>query len=812
MRIFKWLWFTAFAVCGLVGFAIAFLFIGLYIFAPELPDHNALRQYSPALASRVFLQDGSKLCEYAKEKRYFIPYDRIPKKLVHAFVAVEDKNFFKHPGLDFRGIIRSALTNLQNIGSGKRPQGASTITQQVARIFLIKTNKVSYIRKLKEAILSYRIEHALTKPQILELYLNQIYLGMGVYGVAAAAKVYFDKSVDELTVEECSYLAALAKGANAYHPIRHHDKALARRNWAIKRQLDDGYITKEEADEALATDLITNLQQERNKTAEYFEEEIRKTLIDDLKIENLDSSGLIVRATLSPDFQKCAYEALRAGLEKIDRGFGWRGPVTHIEKCNDASKMVRELKSLDGVKYGAEYPKAIVLVSKKNAVRILTEGSALGELAEEDVKWAKKLSVGDVIFVAKEDNIVQNKKSAKKNVFRLKQIPKVQGALVVIETKTGRILAMQGGYSFQLSEFNRAIQAERQTGSAFKPFVYLTGLENGFAPNTMIDASPLAVEIGSGNSKSVWRPKNYKGQILDGITFRRAIEKSVNTATIRIAQQTGIEKISEIAQRFGLFDYMPPYLSFAIGAGETTLLKLTTAYAMFANGGKKITPIIVDYVQDKYGNTLFKSNNCHCEQEIAHDTTYPPNLEDNRPQILDERSIYQLNSLLEGVVQRGSAARAAYLGFPIAGKTGTSNESRDLWFIGYTPDIAVGVFVGFDDHQKSLGKNASGTSHALPIFIDFMEKIKPLLKPRPFKVPRGIKLRKIDAETGGPITSESKFTVWEAFKEGDSEERPALFEPQESEGDVQPIDGKNADRTDKKANNEEKIKFVQGIY
>ncbi|MDR1982355.1 MAG: PBP1A family penicillin-binding protein [Holosporaceae bacterium] len=759
MKLLRYSGYAFFAILALVGIGASTLFFILYFFSPELPNHNFLKEYSPDLSSRVFLRDGSKLCEYASEKRYFIPIGKVPQKLINAFLSVEDKHFFEHTGVDFHGVARSIIKNLENLGSGKRPQGASTITQQVARIFVIKNNEISYVRKIKEAILSYRIENTLSKMQILELYLNQIYLGLGSYGVAAAAKTYFDKTLDELTIAECSYLAALAKGAGNYHPEKHKDKAITRRNWAITRQLEDGYISPKEAENASKEELKIIKQAPSPDIAEYFSEEIRKYLIEKFPFESLNKEGLIIRTTLDATLQRCVYKALRKGIEEVDRRFGWQGPVAEINVKKSQKEILEKLRGIPVPNGMGEFLRAVV-ISNKNTV-IMTEKNEFGTVAEADVKWAKKLKVGNVIFVSPSEN------GKSKGLFSIKQLPRVQGAMVIVEVDSGRILAMQGGYSFLQSEFNRATQAMRQLGSAFKPFVYLAGLENGFAPNSIIDASPIEIDLG--NNIGIWKPKNYQGALLDKITFRRAIERSINTATVRIAQEVGLDKIAKIAEQFGVFEHMPELLSYALGAGESTLLNLTTAYAMLANGGKKITPTMVEYIQDKRGKVIYKMDGRIVENNMSHDAKFPPKLNDNRQQILSEQSIYQLTSLLEGVMQRGSGASSNFLNFPMAGKTGTSNDSKDTWFIGYTPDIAVGVFIGFDDHAKSLGKNANGTNTALPIFIDFMVEAKKYLQPKPFRVPKGIKLRKIDMETGGTPLENGRNTLIEALKEEEDE-------------------------------------------
>lgn len=752
--ILRFLGYVICTIVGVIGMGSAAIVGVLYFYAKDLPDHNFLKEYHPDVATRVFLQDGSKLCEYANERRYFVPISRIPMKLINAFIAVEDKRFFEHHGLDFYGIARSIVKNIENYVEGKRPQGASTITQQVARIFLIKSNEVSYVRKIKEAILSFRIENTLSKWQILELYLNQLYIGMGAYGVAAAAKIYFDKSLEELSVGECAYIAALAKGANNYHPVLHHDKAIARRNWAIDRQLENGYISKREAELAKQEELNA-IHPIFDVSSNYFSEEVRKFLKMKFPDESLNKNGLVVRATLVPKFQKAAYSALRRGLEATDRHYKWRGSVGSINVVQSQKNIITSLQKFPKVKGLEDCLRSVVILKNKKGVTILTENGKIGYLNSADVVWCgKNLQISDVILVRKN-----------RDKYQVVQVPKVQGAIIVIEVDSGRILAMQGGYSFEQSEFNRAVQALRQTGSAFKPFVYLTGLDNGFAPNSLIDASN--VEIDLGEKIGIWKPKNYKNIVLDTITFRRAIERSINTATVRIAQEVGIDKVARTAETFGIFQHMPKYFAYTLGAGETTLLKLTTAYAMIANGGKKIEPTMIDYVQDRYGHTILKTDNRHIDNNIDYFNQKPPALTDIRPQIFDERSVYQLTSLLEGVVQRGSAYTANCFKFPLAGKTGTSNDSRDTWFIGYTQDIAIGIYVGFDDQSKSLGAWANGTNVALPIFIDFMNQIKDELSPKPFRIPSGIKLRQIDVETGGPVTEDTKISIWEAFKENE---------------------------------------------
>lgn len=797
MRAFiKFLKYLFYLLLAALILGLVTVFIVFHFFSNDLPDHSSLNKYFPDVSSRVFLLDGTKLCEFSNERRYFIPIEKIPKKLSNAFIAAEDQYFYDHIGIDIIGIGRSLIKNIENLGKKKRPQGASTITQQVARILLIKNNEISYVRKIKEAILALRMEETLSKKKILELYLNQIFLGMGTYGVAAAAKTYFNKTVDELTLGECSYLAALAKGANNYHPTKNRERAIERRNWVIYRQLEDGFITEKEAADAQHENLVMVPQKRTISNADYFSEEVRKWLLNKFPIASLNKYGLIIRATLNPKIQQYAYVALRKGLKRIDRNFGWRGPLGKISVKEGNRYIAEKLKTIKKPK-GAEEAKLAVIISKNTEnIVILTEDSIKGRISAEDVKWIKhKASVGMVILVSDKD---------RDRTYDIFQLPKVQGAIVVIEANSGRILAMQGGYSFQQSEFNRATQAMRQSGSAFKPFVYLTALENGFSPNTVIDSKN--VEIDLGERLGIWKPKNYGKEQVNNITFRNALERSINTATVRIAQETGMDKIVQVAEKFNIFDKMPPYLAYSLGAGETTLLRLSAAYAMLANGGKRVKPTMVDYILDKYGNVMYKSDNRSVNDEIGFDAEYPPKLEDMREQVVDERSAYQITSILEGSVLRKTEFKHDYA---VAGKTGTSNDSRDAWFIGYTPDIVVGVFIGFDDQTKNLGEKATGRTMAFPVFCDFMSNAKHLFKPKPFRVPKGIKLKIIDSESGGkPI--KNKKTIVEAFKEED-EFTNKIVAPKFPQQIIDLVNEKDYSETEQDTDLQ-KIKPIIGIY
>lgn len=791
LRAFGYILLTFAAIIGICGGSII---IALYFFSVGLPDHNELRSYKPSISSRVFLQDGTKLCEYSVEKRYFVNINRMPRRLITAFISAEDKTFFEHIGIDVFGIARSMLINIGNIGTNRRPQGASTITQQVARMFLIKNSEISYLRKIKEMILSFRIESALSKNQILELYLNQVYTGLGTYGVAAAAKLYFGKRIEDLTIAQCAYIASLAKGANNYHPIKNKDKAIIRRNWVIRRQLEDKYITKEEAEKAVREDLIV-VPHEKTVYAEYFSEEIRKELIEKYPFDSLNREGLIIKATLDPKLQDIAYNQLRSGLEKFDRNLGYR-PIDTIEisgkEHSEISYILSQMQLKDD---DVDLLKAaIISVSKEkasvNKAILLTEDGDIGELIKEDLKWAgKKMKIGDVVFVEQVDQVDKNDKNSTRNKnkydqYKINQLPEVQGGIVVIENATGRILAMQGGYSFKQSKFNRATQAMRQVGSVFKPFVYMAALENGFSPNTIINASDVEIDLGP--KIGIWKPKNYRNTCIDKVTIRQALEKSINTATVRVAQEIGLKKIAKISEQFGIFDQMPELFSYALGAGETTLLKMTLAYAMIANGGKKVSPIMIDYISDKDGKTIFKVDERQFDEEVPFDAKLPPILTDTRIQLIDPCTVYQMTSILEGLIKRRGGDLYNTLNITVAGKTGTSNLSKDAWFIGYTPDITVGVFVGFDDHTRSLGgANAIGFHIAFPVFLGFMTEAKRYFAVKPFKVPHGIKLRKIDINTGADpkqVGSCSEI-ITEAFKDSDEEVDATMPEEEMSQRD-----------------------------
>lgn len=741
-------------------------------YTKDLPDYSQLKKYEPPIVTRIYAGDGRLLAEYAKEKRVFVPVEAMPDLVKNAFIAAEDQNFYTHPGIDLVAIARAGVTNFVN--KGGRMVGASTITQQVAKNFLL-TNERSIERKIREAILATRMEKAMTKNQILELYLNEIYLGQRSYGVAAAAQTYFNKKLDDLNVAEVAYLAALPKAPNNYHPVRKHNAAIARRNWVIDRMQEDGYITASQADLAKKMPLAMTLKDEADVVnAPFYAEEVRRQLKTQYGADSLYKGGLAVRTSLDPRLQDIAVKSLRDGLQAYDRRHGWRGPFAHIDSLDNWEEEILKIEEPDDML--DDWTMAVVLESGTSSAKIGFSDKKTDTLPLINVQWARQclqecyalgpeitavnqvLKSGDVIFVS-------HKKVGKSTAWELQQIPKVQGALIAMDPHTGRVLAIQGGWKYGPSQFNRATQAKRQPGSAFKPFVYLAALDKGFTPATRVLDAPFVMEQAPGD---FWRPTNYSGQYYGPTPIRVGVEKSRNLMTVRLADHVGMKTIVEYAERFGIADDMKPYLSYALGAGETTLLKLTNAYAMIVNGGKKITPTIIDRIQDRRGETIYSYDNrpCpNCGMLIRWDGQTTPEVPDGREQIADERTAYQMVSILEGVVQRGTAAKLAELGRPLAGKTGTTNKSKDTWFIGFSPDLVVGVFVGFDEPQ-SLGKRETGGSTAVPIFGEFMKEALKDTPPTPFRVPPGIKNVRINAETGRAAQPGDKHMIYEAFVTG----------------------------------------------
>src|SRR5712672_624665 len=780
--------FAAGTVVFLVGVAATAGLI--WHFSKDLPDYSQLQDYEPPVMTRVHASDGALLGEYSKERRLYLPIQAVPKMVINAFLAAEDKNFYEHGGIDFTGMERAAVLYAQNYGSNRRPQGASTITQQVAKNFLL-TNEVSFTRKIKEALLAMRIERTYSKDKILELYLNEIYLGLSAYGVAAASLVYFDKSVNELTVAEAAYLAALPKAPAALHPVKNRDRAIERRNYVVDRLLENGWIKQADADKARKDPLtVTSRTNAAHIFAgEYFAEEVRRDVFERYGEKKLYEGGLSVRATLDLKMQVMARKTMAAGLVNFDEATGWRGAIRKLDISGDWGVKLADVKSLSDI---SPWRMAVVLEISDQSARIgfqpgrelggaVSKQRQTGLIALEGVRWAKAvsgptrfktptavsqvLSPGDVIYA---DPLIGKDGARVEGQFRLRQLPEVSGAMVVMDPWTGRVLAMVGGFSFDQSQFNRATQAYRQPGSSFKPLVYSSALDNGYTPSTVVVDAPI--EIDQGQGAGVWRPENYStGKYRGPTTLRNALRWSLNTVTVRLAQDVGMPLIGEYAKRFGVYDELPNYLSYALGAGETTVMRMVTAYSMFANGGRRVESTLIDRIQDRYGHTIFKhdARECRgCDAAGGWKNQPEPQLVDRREQVLDSMTAYQITSMMEGVVQAGTATVVREVGKPIAGKTGTTNDEKDAWFIGFSPDIVVGIYVGYDK-PRNLGKGATGGHLAAPIARDFM-KLALADKPAvPFKVPAGIKLIRVDSKSGmraGP--GDTGRTVLEAFKPG----------------------------------------------
>ncbi len=748
-------------------------------FGRALPDYRQLADYEPPVMTRVYAGNGRLLAEYAVEKRVFVPIKAIPKLVVQAFLSAEDRHFYTHPGVDFLSIARAMLSNIRNLGKDRRLVGASTITQQVAKNFLL-SNEVSWERKIKEAILAFRMERAFKKDRILELYLNEIYLGFGSYGVAAAALNYFNKSLDELSVAEAAYLAALPKAPNNYHPLKYPAAAKERRDWVIGRMLMDGVIiTADEAEIAQATKLeVRQMAKTELIRAEYFAEKVRRELAKRYGERQLYKGGLLVRTTLDPRLQKIADTVLRQGLETYDRRHGWRGPLASKEISADWPTKLAEVEPPLGL---GDWRLAVVLGIDKAGADIGFRDASRGRIPLAEMKWARPwvekqklgppvlgaadvLALGAVIAV---EPVTVNAKDEiyPENTFGLRQIPEIEGALVALDPHTGRVLAMAGGYEYAKSQFNRVTQAMRQPGSAFKPFVYLAALDSGFSPSTLILDAPFVIDQGPGLPK--WRPSNYTKKFYGPSTMRLGVEKSRNLMTVRLAQTLGMDKVAEYAERFGIVTTLPRRLASSLGATETTLLRLTTAYAMLVNGGKRITPTLIDRIQDRHGRTVFRHDNRGCAVcRATFWTNQPvPVIAEHRQAVTSPLSAYQAVSILRGVVQRGTGKRIKAVGKPLAGKTGTTNDSIDTWFIGFSPDLAVGVFGGFDE-PRTLGRKEQGASVAAPIFRDFMAKALQGQPTIPFRIPPGIRLVRVNGVTGRPAETGDRQVILEAFKPG----------------------------------------------
>ena len=742
-----------FVVSGTLVFFIAIISI-LWTYSNELPDYKFLKMYKPAVSSKLYSGGGDLVSDFSSEKRIFVPYEAIPKKVINAFLSAEDKNFFSHPGVDAKGIVRAIIKNISNIISSKRLEGASTITQQVAKNFLL-TNEVSINRKLKEAILAFRIERTLSKERILELYLNQIYLGEGSYGIASASLEYFDKPISKLNYKEAALLAALPKAPSKYNPFKNIELAKFRRNLVINNLLENSYIDKNKYNEIINSEIVLR---KRKKTyledARYYVEDVRKYLVETYGFNKIYKQGLIIKTPINLELQSIATESLRKGLEEYDKRKGWRGPILNIKYNKNWSKDLKKFK----IEKSLDWKLAIIKNINKFNVEIETENKINGIIKYKNISWTKKefneiFKEGDVVYV----------KHIKDNFFSLKQIPKANGGIVVMDPYSGRILALSGGFSFKLSEFNRATQALRQPGSAFKPFVYALALENKFTPSSLVLDAPIVLD--QGEDLKMWKPENYGKKFYGPSTIRTGVEKSRNLMTVRIAQEIGVNKVAKFAKNLNIYENPEELLSISLGSAETTLLKLTSAYCSFVNGGKLIQPIFLDRIQDSEGNTIFSSEKRICKKckEISYLGNEVPKIEDNFKRIISEETAYQITSILEGVIKRGTGKKLKKLNLDLAGKTGTTNDNTDAWFIGYTSNLVIGVYVGHDE-PKSLGKFETGSKTAMPIFKSFIEKAVKKADARPFKVAKNIKFLVIDQKTGKKADFGSKTTIIEAFK------------------------------------------------
>lgn len=788
-------WLAVLAGVGAIFAIAAVAAAAVYVarLSEDLPEHSVLAEYQPPITTRVHAGDGSLIGEFARENRLFVPIGEIPAIVRNAFLAAEDASFYQHGGIDFKGILRANIANVSNYLNNRRLEGGSTITQQVAKNFLLSSD-VKIERKVKEMLIARRIESAFTKDQILELYLNEIYLGMSAYGVASAALQYFDKPLDELTIAEAAYLAAVPKAPNNYHPIRNRERAITRRNYVIGRLEVGGYISHAESLEAEAEDLVVFPRKLGNKvaSAEYFVEEVRKEIYSVFGQDMLYEGGLSVRTSIDTGYQRVAQRVLRGGLLRYDKTQGYRGPVSTIDveavKWQDA---IAEVKPISDLK---EWTLAVVLSATDARAEIGLRDGGRGHIPLEDLAWARRrtnaglgpsitsarsvLKRGDVVYAVPvlkegERQISQDKSFQPDQIthWSLQQVPQVNGALVAMDPHTGRVLAIAGGFSFALSEFNRAVQAKRQPGSSFKPFVYAAAMDvdggRRFTPSSLVLDAPFVLDQGAG--LGFWKPDNYDEDFAFApSTLRRGIERSRNVMTVRLAQEVGMDLITDYAYRFGIIDEIPNFkpLSMAIGAMETTLLRMTNAYSILVNGGKKVTPTLIDRVQDRFGKTIYRHDERMCSScnAIKWDGEGAPVLPDTREQTIDPRTAFQMVSILEGVVLRGTGRSVKAVGKPLGGKTGTTNEERDAWFVGFSPDLAVGVFVGHDT-PRPMGRRGTGGGVAAPIFRDFMQAVigdKPGI---PFRTPPGIRLVRVRLEDGQPARPGESFIV-EAFKIG----------------------------------------------
>jgi penicillin-binding protein 1A len=739
---------------------LSFALSTLWYFSIGLPDYKKLSNYQPPISSRVYSEDSKLIAEYAIEKRLFVPFESIPKKIVNSFLSAEDKNFFNHPGIDAKGILRAVIKNINNISQNKRLEGASTITQQVAKNFLL-SNEVSIKRKIKEAILAFRIERAYSKSRILELYLNQIYLGQGTYGIAAASLEYFDKPIKELTYSDAALLAALPKAPSKYNPYRYPEAAKFRRDLVLQNLKENNFISKQELNKLKKSEL--NLKKRKIEIineANSYTEEVRRSVNENYGFEKLYSQGLSIRTPLNINYQIQAIKSLRKGIEDYDRRHGWRGPITNRIKDKNWKKKIDKFKLDPTLNW--KFAEIIDLNVSQIKFRIIEEKNKKSEefLLLKKIKWAvpgnksilKRFNIGDIIFVKKNNN-----------QWSLKQYPKVNGGIVAMDPYTGDVKALAGGFSYKSSEFNRVTQAKRQPGSAFKPIVYAAALEKGFSPNSIILDAPFVESQGAGLKN--WKPENYGKKFYGPSTLRKGIEYSRNLMTVRVAKILGLDEILNLSKKLNIYEEIPELLSVSLGAAETTLINLTSAYAPFVNGGKKVEPNLISRIQDRRGKTIFQVKNRKCLgcDKFINETNEYPIIESTNERVFSEETAYQMVSILRGAVQRGTAKKLRSLKVPLAGKTGTTNDNYDAWFIGFSSNLVIGVYIGFDN-PKTLGKFETGSKAALPIFKDFIENALFKEDFEDFKIPENIYLTSLNYDTGLKSAPGEKNIIIEALK------------------------------------------------
>ena len=723
-----------------------------------MPDYKYLKNYKPPVSSKLYSGNGVLVSDFSSEKRIFVPYSAISQTVINAFLSAEDKNFFDHPGVDAKGVVRAIKNNIFNLLYSKRLEGASTITQQVAKNFLL-TNEVSIDRKIKEAILAFRIERVLSKKRILELYLNQIYLGEGSYGIASASLRYFNKPISELNYGEAALLAALPKAPSKYNPYKNKELAKFRRNLVLNNLLDNGFIDQKQHSKLINSKI--KLQKRKRiylEDSRYYVEDVRKDVIDKYGYDKVYKQGFNIKTPLDLELQKIATQSLRNGLQEFDKRKGWRGPLSNIKKYKNWKKDLKDLN----LEKSLGWELAVVTRIDKFETVIKTQNDDNGTINFNDIDWTRKefkklFKIGDIIYV---------KKLSDGN-YSLKQIPRANGGIVVMDPYSGRVLALSGGFSFKQSEFNRASQAKRQPGSAFKPFIYALALENNFLPTTLVLDAPIVLD--QGNDLKMWKPENYGKKFYGPSTLRTGIEKSRNLMTVRIAQELGIDKIINFSKKLNIYENPDELMSVSLGSAETTLLKITSAYCSFLNGGKLVNPILIDRIQDSEGKTIFNNEKRFCENcdLISYEGTSKPIIKNKYQQIFSPQTAYQITSMLKGVIERGTGKGLKELKLELAGKTGTTNKNTDTWFIGFTSNLVVGVYIGYDN-PRSLGKFETGSKTAMPVFKEFIKKTANTFNARPFKVADNINMMVIDAKTGKKANPKTKLAIIESFKKNDN--------------------------------------------